>query len=128
MCPFLVHMKQFLSEWLWTEFDWNNLFKKYPFIVFLIDLKVICIFLFSAFDFLHFLEKGILANKDYCVISFLDYLGLKKIVLWTVIGLIYCYFCTNSNFIYSIILIALVYKFMYHILICYKDWNSVSKA
>ena len=23
----------------YTEFDWNNLFKKYPFIVFLIDLR-----------------------------------------------------------------------------------------
>ena len=32
--------------------------------MFLIDLKVVCIFLFSAFDFLHSLEKGILANKD----------------------------------------------------------------
>ena len=50
--------------------------KKYPFIVFLIGLKVICIFLFSAFDFLHFLEKGILANKDdFCYFSF----GLLKI-------------------------------------------------
>ena len=36
-----------------------------------IDLKVICIFLFSAVDFLHLLEKGILANKDYlCEFSF----------------------------------------------------------
>ena len=33
--------------------------------MFLIDLKVVCIFLFSAFDFLHLLEKGILANKDF---------------------------------------------------------------
>ena len=49
--------------------------------MFSIDLKVICIFFFSAFDFLHFLEKGILANKDYSVISLLDYLGLEKIVL-----------------------------------------------
>ena len=57
-------MKQYLSKWPGTEFDWNNFFKKYPLIVFLIDLKVVCIFLFSAFDFLHLLEKGILANKD----------------------------------------------------------------
>ena len=32
--------------------------------MFLIDLKVVCIFLFATFDFLHSLEKGILANKD----------------------------------------------------------------
>ena len=39
--------------------------------MFSIDLKVICIFLFSALDFLHFLEKGILANKDcFCDFSF----------------------------------------------------------
>ena len=49
--------------------------------MFLIDLKVVCIFLFSAFDFLHFLEKGILANKDDFYIFLLDYLGLKRIVL-----------------------------------------------
>ena len=61
--------------------------------MFLIDLKVVCIFLFSAFDFLHCLEKGILANKDDFYIFLLDYLGLKRIVLSTVIGLIYCYFC-----------------------------------
>ena len=48
--------------------------------MFLIDLKVICIFLLSVFDFLHFLEKGNLAKKDYYMISLLDYLGLKKIV------------------------------------------------
>ena len=78
--------------------------------MFLIDLKVVFIFLFSAFDFLHFLEKGILANKDDFYIFLLDYLGLKRIVLWTVIGLIYCYFCTYFNFIYSIILIAFVCK------------------
>ena len=39
--------------------------------MFSIGLKVICIFLFSSFDFLHFMEKGILANKDYfCDFSF----------------------------------------------------------
>ena len=59
----------------------DNLFKRYPLIVFLIDLKVICILLFSAFDFLHFLEKGILANKDDFFIFLLDYLGLKRIVI-----------------------------------------------
>ena len=48
--------------------------------MFLIDLKVVCIFLLSAFDFLHLLEKGILVNKDDFNIFLLDYLGLKRIV------------------------------------------------
>ena len=75
--------------------------------MFLIDLKVLCIFLFSAFDFLHLLEKGILANKDDFSFGLfrIDENGFR-----TVIGLIYCYFCTNFNFIYSIILIACICK------------------
>ena len=45
--------------------------------MFFIDLKVVCIFLFSAFDFLHLLEKGILANKDDFNIFLLGYLGFE---------------------------------------------------
>ena len=63
------------------------------------------------------------------MISLLDYLGLKKIVLWTVIGLIYSNISVliSISFIQSYWLFLFV-KLMYHILICYKDWNIVLKA
>ena len=118
---------KFSSVWSCVGFDWNNLFKKYPLIVFLFDLRWFAFFLFSFWIFFIFWERNFGKYGIICDLL-LDYLGLKKIVLWTVIGLIYNYFCTNSNFIYSIILIAFVCVPMYHILICYKDWNSVSKS
>ena len=100
--------------------------KKYPFTVFSFDLKVICIFLFSVLlIYLQYLEEGILAIR-IIAIFISDYLWSEEDCFmncnWSDL------FCTNFNSIYSIMLIALVCEYMYHILICYKDWNSVSKA
>ena len=56
--------KQYLSKWPWTEFDWNNSFKKVSIDCILNWFKGGLHFSLFSFWFSSFTEKGILANKD----------------------------------------------------------------